>query len=190
MTTTVTTGSRTWTVDTAHSNIGFITRHMMIAKVRGKFTRVKGELQIPEGTVIPQSIVAEIGAASVDTREDQRNGHLRSADFFDAENYPQLIFKSTSIRNVSDAAFDVTGDLTIRRTTKSVTFPVEVEGQGADPWGGRRIGYSAKLGVDRRDFGLTFNRHWKPAACSLATRSTSSSTLRPSPRQASGSCRR
>ncbi|MGZ3508086.1 MAG: YceI family protein [Vulcanimicrobiaceae bacterium] len=158
MTTTVTTRSRTWAVDTAHSNVGFITRHMMISKVRGKFTALKGELQIPEGTAIPESIVAEIDAASVDTREEQRDGHLRSADFFDAENHPHLTFKSTSIRKVSDSAFEVTADLTIRGTTRSVTFPVDVEGQGTDPWGGQRIGYAAKLRIDRRDFGLTFNQ--------------------------------
>ncbi len=149
--------SRTWTVDPAHSNIGFVTRHMMIAKARGKFTSVKGELQIPEGTAIPLSIVVEINATSVATLESDRDRHMHSADFFDVENYPQLTFKSRSIRKVSDTAFDVTGDLTIRGTTKRVTFPVEVEGQGADPWGGQRIGYSAKLRVDRRDFGLTFN---------------------------------
>ena len=158
MTTTVTTGSRIWAVDTAHSNVGFITRHMMLSKVRGKFTGVKGELQIPAGSTIPTSIVAEIDAASVDTREDQRDGHLRSADFFDVANHPHLSFKSTSIRKVNDTTFEVTGDLTIRGTTKSVTFPVQIEGQGTDPWGNQRIGYSAKLRIDRRDFGLTFNQ--------------------------------
>jgi polyisoprenoid-binding protein YceI len=158
MATTVTTGSRTWTVDTAHSNIGFTTRHMMISKVHGKFTRVKGELQLPEGSAVPESIIAEIDAASVDTREDQRDGHLRNTDFFDVENYPQLTFKSTSIQKINDAAFNVTGDLTIRGTTKSVTFRVNIEGQGPDPWGGHRIGYSAKTRVDRRDFGLIYNQ--------------------------------
>jgi polyisoprenoid-binding protein YceI len=145
-------------VDTVHSNVGFTARHMMITKVRGNFTRVKGEVQLPEGSSIPLSIAAEIEAASVDTRDDQRDGHLRSADFFDVENYPRLTFKSTSILKVSDSTFDVTGDLTIRSTTKSVTFPVEVEGQATDPQGNRRIGYSARLRVDRRDFGLTFNQ--------------------------------
>lgn len=143
MTTTVTTASRTWTVDTAHSNIGFTARHMMISKVRGKFRRVKGELQIPEGTAIPTSIAAEIEGASINTREEQRDAHLRSADFIEAEKFPKLTFKSTSILKVGDAAFDVTGDLMIRGTTKSVTFPVEVEGHGADPQGSQRIGYSA-----------------------------------------------
>jgi polyisoprenoid-binding protein YceI len=158
MSTTTTAGAHTWIVDIVHSNVGFKARHMMITKVRGNFTRVKGEVQLPEGSSIPLSIAAEIEAASVDTRDEQRDGHLRSADFFDVENYPRLTFKSTSILKVSDSTFDVTGDMTIRATTRSVTFPVEVEGQATDPQGGRRIGYSAWLRVDRRDFGLTFNR--------------------------------
>jgi polyisoprenoid-binding protein YceI len=99
---TTATTSRTWTVDVAHSNVGFITRHMMISKVRGKFTGVKGELQIPEGTAIPESIVADIDVNSVDTRDEQRDGHLRSPDFFDVANHPHLSFKSTSIRKTSE----------------------------------------------------------------------------------------
>lgn len=153
-----TTDSHTWLVDIAHSNVGFTARHMMITKVRGNFTRVKGEVQLPEGSSIPLLIAAEIETASVDPRNDQRDDHLRSADFFDVENYPRLTFKSTSILRVSDSTFDVTGDLTIRSTTKSVTFAVEVDGQATDPQGGRRIGYSARLRVDRRDFGLAFNQ--------------------------------
>ncbi len=158
MSTTTTTGSHTWIVDIVHSTVGFMARHMMIAKVRGNFTRVKGNVQLQEGSSIPLSIAAEIEATSVDTRDDQRDDHLRSADFFDVENYPHLTFESRSILKVSDATFDVTGDLTIRSTTKSVTFPVEVEGRATDPQGGRRIGYSARLRIDRRDFGLTFNQ--------------------------------
>lgn len=158
MSTSIITESRPWSVDVAHSNVGFTARHMMIAKVRGNFARLKGEVQLPEDGSIPLSIAAEIEAASVDTRNEQRDGHLRSADFFDAENYPRLTFKSTSIAKAGETTFDVTGDLTIRSTTKSVTFPVEIEGQATDPQGDRRIGYSARLRVDRRDFGLTFNQ--------------------------------
>jgi polyisoprenoid-binding protein YceI len=158
MCTTTTTGSHKWTVDIVHSTVGFMARHMMIAKVRGNFARVKGEVQLQEASSIPLSIAAEIEAASVDTRDKQRDDHLRSADFFDVENYPRLTFESRSILKVNDSTFDVTGDLTIRSTTKSVTFPVEVEGQATDPQGGRRIGYSARLRIDRRDFGLTFNQ--------------------------------
>ena len=158
MSTTTSLSSHAWSVDNVHSNVGFTARHMMIAKVRGKFTRVIGEIDLPEGGSIPLSITAEIEAGSVDTRDDQRDGHLRSADFLDVENYPRVTFRSTAISRVSDTTFYVTGDLTIRSTAKSVTFPVEVEGQAMDPQGGRRIGYSARLRVDRRDFGLTFNQ--------------------------------
>jgi polyisoprenoid-binding protein YceI len=158
MSTATTAGSSTWNVDSVHSSVGFTARHMMITKVRGNFTQVKGEVQLPEGSSIPLSIAAEIVATSLDTHDDQRDGHLRSADFFDVEHYPQLTFESTSIAKVNDTAFTVIGDLTIRSTTKSVTFPVEVEGQATDPQGNRRIGYSAQFRVDRRDFGLTFNR--------------------------------
>jgi len=158
MSTTTAARSGAWIVDIAHTNVGFVVRHMMIAKVRGNFTRVRGEVQLPEGSSIPTAIAAEIEAVSVDTRDDQRDGHLRSADFFDVENYPRLTFKSTAILKAGDTTFDVTGDLTIRATTKSVTLPVEVEGRATDPQGGRRIGYSARFRVDRRDFGLTFNQ--------------------------------
>ena len=99
-----------------------------------------------------------IEAASVDTRDDQRDAHLRSADFLDVENYPYLTFQSTSISKTSEKTFDVTGELKIRSTTKSVTFSVEIEGEATDWQGGRRIGYSARLCIDRRDFGLTFNQ--------------------------------
>jgi polyisoprenoid-binding protein YceI len=158
MPTTIMTSSRAWIVDSVHSNVGFMARHMMIAKVRGNFRRLNGEVQLPEGSSIPLSIVAEIEAGSVETGDDQRDVHLRSSDFFDVENYPRLTFKSTSIVKLSDTTFDVTGELTIRSTTKSVRFPVEVEGQATDPQGVRRIGYSGRLRVDRREFGLTFNR--------------------------------
>jgi polyisoprenoid-binding protein YceI len=158
MNTAASTSSRTWTLDSVHSNLGFSVRHMMIAKVRGKFTRAVAELQILEATGIPQSISAVIDAASLDTRDDQRDGHLRSADFLDVEHHPEVTFKSTEIQKIGDMDFDVTGNLTIRGITKSVTFPVEIEGAATDSSGVRRIGYSAKLRIDRRDFGLVFNQ--------------------------------
>ena len=158
MSTTISTGSQTWSVDIVHSNVGFTARHMMIAKVRGKFTRLKGKLELTDTGSIPTSIAAVIEAASVATRDDQRDAHLRSADFLDVENYPYLTFQSTSISKTSEKTFDVTGELKIRSTTKSVTFSVESEGEATDWQGGRRIGYSARLCIDRRDFGLTFNQ--------------------------------
>ena len=130
----------------------------MIARVRGAFTQVTGQLQIPNESVIPESMSAEIDAGSVTTLEAQRDNHLRSSEFLDVETFPRLTFSSVSIHKVSDTEFDVTGDLTIRGITRSVTFRVEVEGQGKDPWGNQRIGYSARLRIDRREFGLTFNQ--------------------------------
>ena len=158
MSTSASTRARTWTVDASHSNIGFSTRHMMIAKVRGNFARVLGELRIPEGCAIPKSVLAVIETACIDTREDRRDDHLRSADFLDVENHPKLTFVSTSIRSLGDTAFEMIGDLTIRGTSRCVSFAVEVQGQSADPWGNQRICYAATLRVDRRDFGLTFNQ--------------------------------
>jgi polyisoprenoid-binding protein YceI len=152
------TGSQTWTVDAAHANIGFAVRHLMISNVRGTFTRVKSSLQIPEGSTTPESIFIEIDAASVDTRLDRRDIHLRSEDFFDVKKYPVVTFVSASIEETGDRTFEVTGDLTIRGTTKAVAFPAQVEGQLSDPFGNRRIGYSARFGIDRRDFGLSFNQ--------------------------------
>jgi polyisoprenoid-binding protein YceI len=152
------TASQTWTVDVAHANIGFAVRHMMISNVRGTFTRVKSALQIPEGSTIPESIFAEIDVASVDTREGRRDSHLRSEDFFDVKKYPILTFVSTSIERTSERTFEVTGDLTVRGTTKAVTLPAQVEGQLTDRLGNRRIGYSGRFVIDRRDFGLSLNQ--------------------------------
>jgi polyisoprenoid-binding protein YceI len=142
------TGSQTWTVDVAHANIGFAVRHTTISQVRSTFTRVKSSLQIPEGSAIPESIFVEIDAASLE-------------DFFDVKKYPVLTFVSTSIEGVDGRTFEVTGDLTIHGTTKAVTLPAQVEGQRTDPFGNRRIDFSAQLGIDRRDFGLSFNRALK-----------------------------
>lgn len=158
MSTNVSSGPSTWAVDAVHSSVAFSARHMMIAKVRGTFSRLEGRLQIPGGTVIPEYMAAEIDAGSVNTLEKQRDDHLRSYDFLDVEKFPLLTFSSTSVQKIGDTAFNVTGDLTIRGIKKNVTFLVQVEGQGIDPWGNRRIGYTAKLRIDRRDFGLTFNQ--------------------------------
>ena len=143
------TGSQTWTVDVAHANIGFAVRHTTISQVRSKFTRVKSSLQIPYGTAIPESIFVEIDAASLE-------------DFFDVKKYPILTFVSTAIQGADGRAFQVTGDLTLHGTTKAVTLPAQVEGQRTDPFGNRRIDYSAQFSIDRRDFGLSLNHALKP----------------------------
>jgi polyisoprenoid-binding protein YceI len=155
MQTTVT--SRTYAIDPAHSEVGFAVRHLMISKVRGNFTGFTGTVSLGSNGDIPAQIEGAVDATSVDTREEKRDGHLRSADFFDVENFPQITFKSTSITG-SGSDFTAVGDLTIRGTTKSITLKGEVGGHTTDPWGNDRIGYSATTRINRKDFGVSFNQ--------------------------------
>jgi polyisoprenoid-binding protein YceI len=152
-----TTTSRTYAIDPAHSEIGFAVRHLMISKVRGNFTGFSGTVSLDAGGDIPTQIEGTVDVTSVDTREEKRDAHLRSADFFDAENHPQMTFTSTSITG-SGNDFSVVGDLTIRGTTKSVTLKGEVGGHTTDPWGNDRIGYSATTRINRKDFAVNFNQ--------------------------------
>jgi polyisoprenoid-binding protein YceI len=147
----------TYAVDPAHSTVEFIVRHLMIAKVRGRFTKVSGQVELPAiGGDLPTSISATIDASSIDTREEQRDKHLRSADFFDVENYPQLTFQSTRIHGEPDA-FTIDGDLTMHGVTHHVKLNATFEGRATDPWGNARIGYSAHGNISRKEFGLTYN---------------------------------
>ena len=148
--------SRTATVDPAHSTAAFVVRHMMISKVRGHFTNVSGTIELPAEGQLPISVTASIDAASVDTRDAQRDGHLKSADFFDVAVYPTLTFRSNRIEG-TEAAFRIIGDLTIHGVTREVAFEATFEGAGRDPWGNERLGYEAFATIDRSDFGLTFN---------------------------------
>ncbi len=142
--------------DPSHSTVEFVVRHLMISKVRGRFAKFTGELQLAAGSDIPQAINATIEAASVDTREEQRDGHLRSADFFDVEKFPHLAFVSRRIEGAADD-FKVYGDLTIHGVTREVVLKGTFEGRGADPWGGQRVAYAAHTTINRKDFGLTWN---------------------------------
>lgn len=150
--------ARKWKLDPAHSTVGFSARHMMITRVRGRFMHAEGELMIPPGESIPVSATAEIEVQSIDTREPKRDEHLRSADFFDAQKFPRIEFRSTRITPKGEDRFIVDGDLTIRGTTKTVTFEARVEGHGKDPWGNERIGYSASFPIKRSEFGMTYNQ--------------------------------
>ena len=147
----------TWKLDPAHSHIEFSAKHMMITTVKGRFAdyegTVTGDQQSPAGATVNVTIKA----ASIDTRTEQRDGHLRSPDFLDVEKFPTITFRSTKIAGTKDK-FTLTGDLTIRDVTKPVTLDVTFEGQGADPWGGTRAGFSATGKIDRREFGLTWNQ--------------------------------
>lgn len=151
----------TWTLDPAHSQVEFTARHMMITKVRGRFGTVNGVVKVDEADYSNSRVEVEIGAASIDTREDDRDAHLRSADFLDVENHPTLTFRSTRVEGLElepGAEFRVVGDLTIRGTTKEVTLEAVYEGRGTDPWGGERLGFSADTVIDRREFGLEWNQ--------------------------------
>ncbi len=148
-----------WTYDLSHSNVGFSVRHLMVSKVHGRFTRWGGSLEIDDADVTRSRIDVEIDASSVDTRDDKRDAHLRSADFFDADVTPNLTFRSTRIERISDGELAVHGDLTIRGVTRPVTLEIELNGEAKDPWGGTRRGFSARTTVNRKEFGL----HWNAA---------------------------
>ena len=148
----------TWNLDPVHSAAEFKVRHMMISNVKGQFTALSGVLTLDENNLVRSRIEATIDAASVNTRDPQRDGHLKSADFFDVEKFPRLSFQSTDVKRTGEDELEVTGDLTIRDATRQVVF--RVEGPSAptkDPWGNTRIGLSAVTRINRKDFGLTWN---------------------------------
>ena len=129
----------------------------MISKVRGRFDKWTGTLDLDDADPTASKISIRIEAASVNTQEQQRDDHLRSVDFFDAGNHPEIAFESTGVKKLSEQNYNVTGDLTIRGVTREVEGAVEVLGRARDPWGGFRAGFSATTSIDRKDFGLLFN---------------------------------
>ena len=147
----------TYALDVAHSSVSFSVRHLMVSKTKGRFTDFTGTLVIGEDP-LDSSVEVEIQVASVDTRDETRDGHLRSADFFDAEAYPVITYRSTRVTPASKGIWRVEGDLTVHGTTVSVPLEVSFEGGAQDPWGGARIGFSASTEVDRAAFGLTWNQ--------------------------------
>jgi polyisoprenoid-binding protein YceI len=147
-----------WVVDPAHSQATFSVRHMMISTVRGHFRVLSGQLEIDEQNPANSWVEAQIETASIDTRDPNRDNHLRSADFFDAEHYPTLTFKSTSVEHVGSTHYKVTGDLTMHGVTKPVTFDAEYSGQGKDPFGNQRAGLNARATINRKDWGLNWNQ--------------------------------
>jgi len=156
------TGTTTiWAIDPTHTLVEFSTKHMMITTVKGRFTEVKGEIHMDETNPERSSVQAELGVASISTGVDQRDAHLRSADFLDADNHGAITFASKRIEGAVDRpgeTFKLVGDLTIRGTTREVTLEVGYDGRGRDPWGGERVSFSATGKIDRRDFGLTYNQ--------------------------------
>ena len=152
------TSTTTWTIDPVHSVAEFKVKHMMISNVKGHFPKVTGRLRLDESDLGNSYVEASIEAASIQTRDPQRDAHLKSADFLDVEKFPALLFKSTGIRLVRDGELSIEGDLTIRGTTRRVTFDVEGPTPPAkDPWGNTRVAVSATTRINRKDFGLTWN---------------------------------
>ncbi len=147
-----------WQIDTAHTEVEFSVRHLMISNVKGRFGKVAGSVVYDQQARKLISLDVEIETASVDTRVEQRDQHLRSADFFDVEKHPRITFKGRRVQGDVNDSFKLIGDLTIRGTTREVTLDVALEGSGNDPWGNERRGYSATGRIDRRDFGLTWNQ--------------------------------
>jgi polyisoprenoid-binding protein YceI len=158
MSTTTATTRRTWVIDAAHSEAQFTVRHMMIAKVRGHFGTLSGTIELDSEDVSRSSVEVAIDAASIDTREAQRDAHLRSADFLDVEKFPQITFRSRRVTPQGGGRLSIVGDLTIHGVTREVTLDAREEGTGKDPWGNERIGFSATTRIDRREYGLEWNQ--------------------------------
>jgi len=147
-----------WQLDPAHSSVEFGVRHLMISTVKGRFGDISGTVTLDPSDESAASVEVTVQTASIDTRQEQRDAHLRSPDFFDAQSFPVISFRGKSVEGDTDSEFQLTGDLTIRDVTREITLDVTKEGQGSDPWGNIRAAFSATGKIDRRDFGLTYNQ--------------------------------
>jgi len=145
----------TWTIDPVHSEVGFSVRHMMVSKVRGRFTKFSGEIVTADDPT-RSSVTAEIDMTSISTGQEQRDAHIRSADFFEVETYPTMTYRSTGI-TVQDGEYVLRGELTLKGVTRSVPLHLEINGFGPDPFGGVRAGFTATGEINRRDFSVNFN---------------------------------
>ena len=147
-----------WNIDSTHSGINFSIRHMVVSKVRGRFAKYSGAVELDEDDLTRSTVKATIDASSVDTGTQQRDDHLRSADFFDVEKFPELRFESQRIEKLSQERYRLVGDLTIRGVTRGIALDVEYGGRAKDPWGNERIGFVARGELDRKAFGLGWNQ--------------------------------
>ena len=147
----------TWEVGPGHSRIGFATRHAMVTRVRGAFNDVSGSIVLDEEYSAASTATLLVDMASIDTRNQQRDEHLRSADFFDVATYPEMTFTSTRIEEVDEGGYIVTGDLTIRDQTRSIAIPLRFVGIDTDPFGNVRAGFEGSRRIDRRDWGISWN---------------------------------
>jgi polyisoprenoid-binding protein YceI len=151
-------GTDRWEIDSSHSSVHFSVRHLVIAKVRGSFTRWSGTIHAPSGDFSKATVAVTIDASSIDTGVADRDGHLKSPDFFDVAQYPELRFVGKRVEPRSEGEIDVVGDLTIKGTTREVVLRVEPHGQTNDPWGNLRAAFTATTAIDRKEFGLTYNQ--------------------------------
>ncbi len=149
--------SGTYVLDPAHTRIGFVARHAMVTKVRGQFTDFEGSGVVDASDFTKSTVTVTIQAASIDTRNEQRDTHLRSNDFLAMEEYPQITFTSTGIQQTGPTSVELTGDLTVRGVTNAVTIPFEFEGAATDPFGNLRVGFEGSVVVNRKDYGVTWN---------------------------------
>jgi polyisoprenoid-binding protein YceI len=149
--------SGTYTIDPAHTRIGFVARHAMVTKVRGAFNQIEGAASIDGDDFGKSTARLTIQAASIDTRNEQRDAHLRSNDFLGMDEHPQITFVSTGVRQTGGTSLDLTGDLTVKGVTRSVTVPFEFEGAAVDPMGNLRVGFEGSVAISRQDFGITWN---------------------------------
>lgn len=147
----------TYALDPAHSRIGFVARHAMVTKVRGAFNEFEGTATLDGANPASSTAQVTISAASIDTRNAQRDGHLRSNDFLAMDEYPQITFVSTAARQVDDSTFELTGDLTIKGVTNPITIPFSFEGAAKDPFGNLRVGFEGAVTINRKDYGITWN---------------------------------
>ena len=150
--------SERWEIDSSHSSLHFSVRHLVIAKVRGSFARWSGTIQVPDGDFSKATVAVTIDASSVDTSVADRDGHLKSPDFFDVAQYPELRFVGKRVQSRTEGEIDIVGELTLKGITREAVLRVEQHGQAKDPWGNVRAAFTAKTSIDRKDFGLTWNQ--------------------------------
>jgi polyisoprenoid-binding protein YceI len=149
--------SGTYTLDPSHSRIGFVARHAMVTKVRGAFNEFEGTAHLDGSDPAKSSASVTIDVASIDTRQPQRDDHLRTNDFFDAPTFPKITFVSTAVEQVSEETFRMAGDLTIKDVTRPISIDFEYTGSATDPFGNQRVGFEGSTVINRKDFGVNFN---------------------------------
>ncbi len=147
-----------WNVDASHSTLGFSVKHMMVSKVRGTFNQFNANVEANENDLTGATIEFAVNVSSIQTNNDDRDNHLRSADFFDVETFPEIKFVANNIFKKSDDTYQIGGDLTIKAVTKPIVFDAEYEGKGTNPWGQEVVGFTADAKINRKEFGLTWNQ--------------------------------